>query len=112
MQLIIPVGLEKREFCALYCFAEKVNLLGLAGFRFFPVPSQVFTELASLQRPTGAKAEINAGVSVCGAKGSYWLAITGIKEQEGVAEKLLVWVLFNKHLISECTLRLFLSLDS
>jgi hypothetical protein len=72
--------------------AEKVNLPGAGGFRLFPVPGQVFTEIEAVQLLTGATAEMIAGGGVCGAEGSCWLAISGTKEQEDVAEKLLASV--------------------
>lgn len=90
--LIVPVGLEKRVCNDLHCLAEKVNMLSANGFRLFPMPGQVFTEIEALNLLTGATAEMIAGGGVCGAEGSYWLAISGTKEQEDAAEKLLVSV--------------------
>jgi hypothetical protein len=92
VKLIIPVGLEKRVSGDLCCLAEKVNQPGANGFRLFPVPGQVFTEIEALHLLTGAKAEMIAGGGVCGAEGSCWLAINGTKEQEDAAEKLLASV--------------------
>jgi hypothetical protein len=92
VRLIIPVGLEKRVCGDLCGLAEKMNLPGAGGFRLFPVPGQVFTEIEAVQLLTGATAEMIAGGGVCGAEGSCWLAISGTKEQEDVAEKLLASV--------------------
>jgi hypothetical protein len=74
------------------CLAEKVNVPGANGCRLFPVPGQVFTEIEAVHLLTGATAEMIAGGGVCGAEGSYWLAISGSKEQEDAAEKLLASV--------------------
>ena len=92
VRLIIPVGLEKRVSGDLFCLAEKVNLPGAGGFRLFPVPGQVFTEIEAVHLLTGATAEMIAGGGVCGAEGCCWLAVSGTKEQEEDAEKLLASV--------------------
>ena len=92
VRLIIPVGLEKRVNGDLFCLAEKVNTPGAEGFRLFPVPGEVFTEIEAVQLLTGAAAELIAGGGVCGAEGSCWLTISGTQEQETAAEKLLASV--------------------
>ncbi len=92
VRLIIPVGLEKRVSGDVFCLAEKVNLPGMEGFRLFPAPGQVITEIEAVQLLTGATAELIAAGGVCGAEGSCWLAISGTKEQEAVAAKLLASV--------------------
>jgi hypothetical protein len=92
VKLIIPVGLEKRVSGDLCCLAEKVNRPGANGFRLFPVPGQVFTEIDAVHLLTGANCEMIAAGGVCGAEGSCWLAISGTAEQEDAAEKLLASV--------------------
>jgi hypothetical protein len=92
VNLIIPVGLEKRVCGDLYALAEKVNMPGAKGYRLFPVPGQVFTEIDAITLLTGVSAELIASGGVCGAEGSCLLAISGTKEQESVAEKLLTSV--------------------
>jgi hypothetical protein len=69
-----------------------VNLPGAGGYRLFPVPGQVFTELEAVQLLTGATAELIAAGGVCGAEGSCWLAISGTEKKEEAAEKLLASV--------------------
>jgi hypothetical protein len=54
VRLIMPVGLEKRVCGDLFCLAGKVNLPGAGGYRLFPVPGQVFTEIEAIQLLTGA----------------------------------------------------------
>ena len=92
VRLIIPVGLEKRVCGDLHALAEKVNMPGAKGYRLFPVPGQVFTELDAINLLTGATAELVAAGGVCGAEGSCLLAISGTKEQEEAAEKLVASV--------------------
>jgi len=89
VRLIIPVGLEKRVVGDLHTLAEKLNLPGANGYRLFPVPGQVFTELDAISLLTGAVAELVAAGGVCGAEGSCLLAISGTKGQEDAAEKLI-----------------------
>lgn len=49
VRLIIPVGLEKRVTSDLFCLAEKMNVPSASGFRLFPTPGQVFTEIEAVQ---------------------------------------------------------------
>jgi hypothetical protein len=95
VKLIIPVGLEKRVNGDLYALTEKLNSPDASGYRMFLVPGQVFTEIEAIQQLTGATAELIAAGGVCGAEGSYLLAVTGTKTQEKNAEKL--WI----HIASE-----------
>jgi hypothetical protein len=92
VKLIIPVGLEKRVNGDLNVLAEKINKPGAAGYRLLPVIGEVFTEIDAITQLTGATAELVAAGGVCGAEGSIYLAITGTKEQEEAAEKLLAQV--------------------
>ena len=89
VKLIIPVGLEKRVNGDVFYLAEKVNEPIAEGTRLFPTPGQVFTEIEAIQLLTGAEANLISGGGVCGAEGSCWLAVSGTKEQEEAAEKLL-----------------------
>jgi hypothetical protein len=88
VKLILPVGLEKRVNSDLYALTDKLNSPDASGYRMFLVPGQVFTEIEAIQQITGANAELIAAGGVCGAEGSYLLAVTGTKEQEKDAQKL------------------------
>lgn len=92
VNLIIPVGLEKRVNADLFALAEKINVPGAKGYRLLPVPGQVFTEIEAIQLLTGATAELIAAGGVCGAEGSCLLAVTGTEAQEDAAERLLLSV--------------------
>lgn len=92
VKLMIPVGLEKRVTEDLYVLAEKLNAPGASGYRFLPIPGEVFTELEALKLLTGAEAELIAGGGVCGAEGSCWIAVTGTKGQEEAAEAIFASV--------------------
>ncbi|MCW4044209.1 MAG: hypothetical protein NWE94_01665 [Candidatus Bathyarchaeota archaeon] len=89
VSLIIPVGLEKRLCGDLHTIAAKINMPSAKGYRLFPVPGQVFTELDAITLLTSATAELIAAGGVCGAEGSCLLAVSGTEKQEEAAEKLL-----------------------
>ena len=90
VRLILPVGLEKRITGDLNAIAEKTNTPGASGYRLFPVPGEVFTELDALKALTAAEVELIAAGGVCGAEGGCWIAVTGEPEQEAFAEQVLV----------------------
>lgn len=92
VKLIVPVGLEKRVNSDLHSLAEKVNAPGASGFRLFPMPGEIFTEIEAIKLLTGADAELIAAGGVGGAEGCCWLAVTGTQEQEAAASKLLTSV--------------------
>ena len=89
VQLILPVGLEKRIDGDLDVIARKMNAPSARGPRFLPVPGQVFTEIEAIQCLTGAEAELVAGGGVCGAEGSFWLAVSGTETQMEAADALI-----------------------
>ena len=87
VKLIIPVGLEKRINGDPYTIAEKLNETGAGGYRFLPIPGEVFTELEAFKLLSGADAELVAAGGVYGAEGSCWIAVSGTTDQEALAEK-------------------------
>ncbi len=89
VKLILAVGLEKRVSGSLTAMAEKLNSPGATGHRLLPLPGQVFTELDAINSLTCATAALFAAGGVCGAEGSCWLEITGTKEQEEAAQKII-----------------------
>jgi hypothetical protein len=89
VRLIIPVGLEKRISGDFDEIANKVNVPGNTGYRFFPIPGEVISEIEALQLLTGVKAEMLAAGGISGAEGCIWLNIEGIPEQIKAAEKLV-----------------------
>jgi len=89
VQLILPIGMEKRVLGDLNDLAMRLNLPGSQGPRLLPVPGKIFTEIEAIYELTGAKAELVAGGGVGGAEGSIWLAVSGVEEQIQSAEKLI-----------------------
>jgi hypothetical protein len=89
VQLILPVGLEKRISGDIDQLANQVNSPGANGYRLLPVPGEVVTEIEALKLLTGAKAEMLAAGGVSGAEGGVWLNLEGSPEQMLKSEKLL-----------------------
>jgi hypothetical protein len=92
VNLIIPVGLEKRVDGDLNGIAQKLNAPGAGGYRLLPVQGEVFTELDALKVLTGAEVELIAAGGVFGAEGACWIAVTGEEEQEEFAEQIIASV--------------------
>lgn len=89
VQLILPVGLEKRVPGDLIELAARINAPGESGFRLLPIPGEVFTEIDAISLLTGAEAEMLAAGGVGGAEGAVWLALRGREEQLARAEELM-----------------------
>ena len=89
VELVIPVGLEKRVFGDLDTLAETMNQSGGEGPRLWPVPGRIITELHAIALLTGATAELVSAGGVGGAEGSVWLAVSGTSAQEKAAADLL-----------------------
>jgi len=89
IRLILPVGLEKRIPGDLDSLANKLNAPGVKGWRYMPIPGEVFTEIEALFWLTGVNAELFASGGVSGAEGCGWLVVTGSPSQEAAAEKIL-----------------------
>lgn len=89
VKLIIAVGLEKRITGNLNTLAEKLARPDAEGYRLLPIPGEVFTELDAIKLLSGASAEMIAAGGVCGAEGACMLALSGSKEQEEAAQKII-----------------------
>ncbi len=89
VQLILPVGLEKRVSAELHIIAARLNAPGGRGARMLPVPGEVVTELEAIRILTGADAELVAAGGICGAEGAVWLGVSGTPAQEAAAGAIL-----------------------
>jgi len=89
VQLLVPVGLEKRVLEDVNVLAQWCNAPGAEGPRLLPVPGQIFTELDAIRLMTGAQARLIAGGGVHGAEGAAWLGIDGTEEQIEAASQLI-----------------------
>jgi hypothetical protein len=88
VRLIVAVGLEKRINGDLNAIATRLNEPGAGGYRFLPLPGEVFTELEALKLLCGVEAELIAAGGVNGAEGACWIEVYGSKEQEASAEEV------------------------
>lgn len=88
VELYLPVGLEKRVSSNLSELASKLNSSNASGPRLMPVSGKIVTELQAIKLLTGAEAELVASGGVCGAEGSYWIAVTGTQEQLSMMDEV------------------------
>ena len=84
VQLIVPVGLEKRVFDEISDLVSAINDPETEGPRMMQLPGTVFSELDAITLLTGCDAYLLAGGGVYGAEGCVWLGVDG--EQEELAE--------------------------
>ncbi len=89
VQLIVPIGLEKRIFDDIHSLAQRVNNPATDGPRLMPLPGEIFTELDAIQLLTGAEAILIAGGGIFGAEGSAWIGVSGTEEQVAAAAELI-----------------------
>lgn len=85
VELIVPVGLEKRVIDDIHDLVMKVLDLDTEGPRLMPLPGKSFTEIDAIRTLTGAEATLIAAGGVYGAEGSIWLGISGEAEQVDAA---------------------------
>lgn len=89
VELIVPIGLEKRVLEDVYELALLCNAPGGEGAGFFPLPAPAFTELDAIRLLTSAEARLLAGGGVYGAEGASWLMLTGEEEHVEAAVDLI-----------------------
>ncbi len=89
VQLIVPVGLEKRVVDDLADLAELVNAPDAEGPRMLVMPGESFTELDALEQLTGATAVLLGGGGIGGAEGCVWIGVRGTPGQLDHAAELI-----------------------
>ena len=89
VELIVPIGMEKRVFGDVYELALLTNATDGKGPGYFPLPGTIFTEIDAIKLLTGAEVTMIAAGGVYGAEGAIWLIITGSPEQEKSADALI-----------------------
>lgn len=89
VEIMVPVGVEKRVFEDVIELAAYVNAEGGTGTRLYPFPGQVFTELDAIELLTGAEARLVAAGGIYGAEGAAWVGISGSEAQETAAADLV-----------------------
>jgi hypothetical protein len=81
VQLLMPVGLEKRVSESVHELALRCNTVDSSGPRLLPVPGRIFTELDAITVLTGAQACLLAAGGIHGAEGAVYLGLSGDDSQ-------------------------------
>ncbi len=89
VQLIVPIGLEKRVMDEITDLADLLNAPGADGPRLMPMPGDTFTELDAIELLSGASAKLVAAGGIYGAEGSVWIAVSGERGRVAAAEELI-----------------------
>ncbi|MGC9468365.1 MAG: hypothetical protein ACP5HS_07230 [Anaerolineae bacterium] len=89
VELIVPVGMEKRVLQDVMTLAQLVNAPGGSGPRLYPIPGDIFTELDAIALLTGVEAWLVAAGGIYGAEGSSWVAVSGSDAEETAAGDLI-----------------------
>ncbi len=89
VQLIIPIGLEKRVMDDVTDLAKLCSALDAEGPRLYVMPGDAFTELEAINLLTGAEPVVLAAGGIYGAEGAVWLGISGTEEAVDAAMALL-----------------------
>jgi hypothetical protein len=89
VQLLMPVGLEKRVSESVYTLALRCNAPESSGPRLVPVPGRIFTELDAITLLTGAQAYLLAAGGIYGAEGAVYLGVSGDESQVQAALDLV-----------------------
>jgi hypothetical protein len=89
VQLIVPVGLEKRVFEDVNVLAQRCNAPGAQGPRLQPTAAEIFTEIDAIHLLAGAEACLIAAGGIHGAEGAVWLGIDGTEEEIEAAAALI-----------------------
>jgi hypothetical protein len=89
VQLIVPIGLEKRVVDDIRELAEDLNAADGTGPRMLPLPGTVYTELDAIEQMTGAMVRLVAAGGIYGAEGSVWISVRGSTQQEKAAADLI-----------------------
>ena len=89
VQLIVPVGLEKRVVEDVAVLARRVAAPDAEGPRLLLMVGRIFTELDAIRLLTDAEASLIASGGIYGAEGASWLAVAGTEAQIESADDLI-----------------------
>lgn len=89
VQLITPVGVEKRVEQPIAELCRLCNAPGAAGLRLAPSPGRAYTELDAIRQLTGAVPHLIAAGGVCGLEGSALFQCEGTGEQLAALTQVL-----------------------
>jgi len=89
VQLIVPVGLEKRVVDDVNDLAAEINAPDVEGPRLLPMPGAIYTELEAINTLTGAMPRLLASGGTYGAEGSVYVGVRGTDDQVEAARKII-----------------------
>lgn len=92
VQMIVPIGLEKRVGQDLNELASELNSPSCQGPRMMVLPGSAFTELDAIGLLTGAAGRLVAAGGIYGAEGAVWIAVKGSAAQLQAADGLMASV--------------------
>jgi len=89
VQLIVPIGLEKRVFEDVNDLALLCNHPDAEGLRLMPIPGVIFTEIDAVHSLTGTEATLISAGGIYSAEGAVRLGITGSQTQIEKVAKII-----------------------
>jgi len=81
VQVIVPVGVEKRVDGPVSALCALCNDSEASGVRLAPAPGKAYTEIDAIRDLTGAEAHLIAAGGICGYEGIAWFQCTGTPQQ-------------------------------
>ncbi len=92
VQVLIPVGVEKRVDGPVGELCQMVNDPQASGARLALAPGKAYTELDAIRELTGAEAKLIAGGGVCGYEGIAWFQCMGTDEALSKVKDIILQV--------------------
>lgn len=81
VQVIVPVGVEKRVDGPVSDLCRLCNDPDASGVRLAQAPGKAYTELDAIRDLSGAEARLIAAGGICGYEGIAWFQCSGTEEQ-------------------------------
>lgn len=81
VEVMVPVGVEKRVDGAISQLCSLCNDPQASGVRLAPAPGKAYTEIDAIREMTGAQAALIAAGGICGYEGAAWFQCTGTDEE-------------------------------
>ena len=81
VQLIVPIGVEKRVERPILELARQFNPGPGDGPRLAPIPGEAYTELDAMYELLGISPEILAAGGAMGAEGAVYFSVNGTEEE-------------------------------
>ena len=89
VEVIVPVGVEKRVDGPVSQLCSLCNDPQASGTRLAMAPGKAYTEIDAICELTGAQATLIAAGGICGYEGMAWFQCTGTEEQLEKVRKIV-----------------------